>query len=34
LIHVRVKPLWSRYSNYEPNPPLVLEFDAAALRSL
>lgn len=34
LIHVRVKPLWIRYSNYEPNPPLVLEFDAAALRVL
>ncbi|HKH73505.1 MAG TPA: pyridoxamine 5'-phosphate oxidase family protein [Vicinamibacterales bacterium] len=34
LIHVRVKPLWIRYSNYEPQPPLVLEFDAAALRAL
>jgi hypothetical protein len=34
LIHVRVKPLWIRYSNYEPQPPLVLEFDAAALRVL
>jgi pyridoxine/pyridoxamine 5'-phosphate oxidase len=34
LIHVRVKPLWIRYSNYGPQPPLVLEFDAAALREL
>jgi hypothetical protein len=34
LIHVRVKPLWIRYSNYAPQPPLVLEFDAAALREL
>jgi general stress protein 26 len=34
LIHVRVKPLWIRYSNYAPQPPLVLEFDAAALRLL
>ena len=34
LIHVRVKPLGSRYSNYGPQPPLVLEFDAAALRLL
>ena len=34
LIHVRVKPMWIRYSNYAPQPPLVLEFDAAALRAL
>jgi hypothetical protein len=34
LIHVRVKPLWIRYSNYGPQPPLVLEFDAEALRAL
>ncbi len=34
LIHVRVKPLWIRYSNYSPTPPLVLEFDAEALRAL
>jgi hypothetical protein len=34
LIHVRVKPLWIRYSNYHPQPPLVLEFDAEALRAL
>jgi general stress protein 26 len=34
LIHVRVKPLWIRYSNYSPQPPLVIEFDAEALRAL
>lgn len=34
LIHVRVKPTWIRYSNYGPRPPLILEFDANALRSL
>ena len=34
LIHVRVKPTWVRYSNYSPQPPLVIEFDAAALRIL
>jgi hypothetical protein len=34
LIHVRVKPLWIRYSNFGPLPPLVLEFNAEALRAL
>jgi Pyridoxamine 5'-phosphate oxidase len=34
IVHVRVKPTWIRYSNYAPQPPLVLEFDAAALRAL
>jgi hypothetical protein len=34
LIHVRVKPTWIRYSNYAPQPPLVVEFDAHALRAL
>jgi Pyridoxamine 5'-phosphate oxidase len=34
LIHVRVKPLWVRYSNFSVQPPLVLEFDAAMLRAL
>jgi hypothetical protein len=29
-----VKPLWIRYSNFGVQPPLVLEFDAAMLRSL
>jgi len=34
ITHVRVKPTWVRYSNYGPTPPLILEFDAAALRAL
>lgn len=34
LIHVRVKPLWIRYSDYAAQPPLVMEFDAEALRAL
>ena len=34
LIHVRVKPLWIRYSDYGAQPPLVMEFDAQALRAL
>jgi hypothetical protein len=34
LIHVRVKPTWIRYSSYNAQPPLVLEFDAARLRAL
>jgi hypothetical protein len=31
LIHVRVKPLWIRYSNFAVTPPLVLEFDRKML---
>jgi hypothetical protein len=34
LIYVRVKPTWLRYSDYNQNPPEILEFDAAALRRL
>jgi general stress protein 26 len=34
LIHVRVKPLWIRYSNFGVQPPLVLEFDKDTLTSL
>ncbi|HEY1303266.1 MAG TPA: pyridoxamine 5'-phosphate oxidase family protein [Vicinamibacterales bacterium] len=34
LIHVRVKPTWIRYSNYAPQPPLIVEFDGSALRAL
>jgi general stress protein 26 len=34
ITHVRVRPTWVRYSNYGPTPPLILEFDAAALRVL
>lgn len=34
VIHVRVKPLWIRYSNFSVQPPLVLEFDAETVRLL
>ena len=34
VIHVRVTPTWVRYSSYDPTPPLILEFDAKALRAL
>jgi hypothetical protein len=34
VIHVRVTPTWVRYSSYDPTPPLILEFDATALRAL
>jgi hypothetical protein len=34
LIHVRVKPIWIRYSNFAVTPPLVLEFDRAMLAKL
>jgi len=27
-------PTWIRYSNYNASPPLILEFDAAALAAL
>jgi general stress protein 26 len=33
LIHVRVKPMWIRYSNFGSQPPLVIEFDAERLRA-
>jgi general stress protein 26 len=33
LIHIRVTPTWIRYSSYSAQPPLILEFDAASLRS-
>lgn len=33
-IHIRVRPSWMRYSNYNVNPPEILEWDAAALRNL
>ena len=32
LIHVRVKPTWIRYSNFNSQPPLIVEFDAPQLR--
>jgi hypothetical protein len=31
LIYVRVKPIWIRYSNFNAQPPEIVEFDAAAL---
>jgi general stress protein 26 len=33
LIHVRVTPTWIRYSSYSAPAPLVVEFDAASLRT-
>ena len=29
LIYVRVKPTWIRYSNFQKNPPEIIEFDPA-----
>ena len=34
LIYLRATPTWLRYSDYNKNPPEILEFDAAALRRL
>jgi len=34
LIHIRVTPTWIRYSDYNGNPPLILELDASALHAL
>jgi Pyridoxamine 5'-phosphate oxidase len=34
LIYVRATPTWLRYSDYNQNPPEILEVDAAALRRL
>jgi Pyridoxamine 5'-phosphate oxidase len=34
LTYIRATPRWLRYSDYNVNPPVVLEWDAAALRSL
>ena len=31
LIYVRVRPTWIRYSDFNQNPPLVVEFDARRL---
>jgi len=33
LIHIRVKPTWIRYSNFNAQPPEIIEFTAAALRA-
>ena len=32
LIYVRVRPAWIRFSDYNQNPPIVVEFTAADLR--
>ena len=34
LTYIRATPRWLRYSDYSVNPPVMLEWDAAALRSL
>ena len=32
LIHIRVTPVWIRYSNFNAQPPEIVEFKADALR--
>ena len=34
LIYIRATPRWLRYSDYNQNPPQIVEFDQAALREL
>jgi hypothetical protein len=34
LIYIRAKPKWVRYSDYNQNPPEIIEFSRAALRDL
>ena len=34
LIYIRAKPRWLRYSDYNQNPPQIVEFDQAALKEL
>ncbi len=34
ITYFRVRPRWLRYSNYRVDPPLIVELDEAALRSL
>lgn len=34
LVHLRVRPVWLRYSDYRVEPPVILEFDAAQLAAL
>jgi hypothetical protein len=34
LIYIRATPTWLRYSDYNQNPPLLVEFDQAGLRAL
>jgi general stress protein 26 len=31
LVYIRVRPTWVRYSDFNENPPLVMEFDESAL---
>jgi hypothetical protein len=31
LIYIRVRPVWIRYSDYNANPPEIVEFDAEGL---
>jgi hypothetical protein len=33
LIYVRVRPMWIRYSDYNRNPPEIVEFNSEALKS-
>jgi hypothetical protein len=32
LVHLRARPTWIRYSDYNQNPPLIVEFTEAELR--
>jgi hypothetical protein len=34
LIHIQVKPTWTRYSDFSTNPPQIHEFDGGALANL
>lgn len=34
ICHVRVRPVWLRFSDYDPDPPTILEFGAAELASM
>lgn len=34
LTYIRATPTWLRYSDYDQNPPHIVEFDGAALRAL
>ena len=34
LIYIRARPTWLRYSDYNQNPPQIMEFDQAALGDL
>ena len=34
IMHVRVQPLWLRYSDFRASPPVIVELDAARLATL